>query len=677
MASLARPPKVFTRKRPAAGSGPSSPAKPLAADEKRTIAPAAIAAPSAPMSRVAREDFGAVSSLLDDLEYALEGLASKRATVAVLRRSAAESLAICSDRRQRTTLFRQDGTLVRLLLSLSSVTSADAQLSLMLAAMLNHVARAEQLADVDPRAFAACALLRLRLVTGSADTGAAGALDSSGKPLSPETWAHACEACPQWLDVAKPVPDAPGLRADARTLCVGALLVAADGCGEVREEARRLGGVADVLDALDEALETASERGGGDKEAEMYLELLQAVTFVQGRGGGGEGEGDEGAMPVSSQASGEGTLGEGAGEGARGSASSVASAESSARSVRPAARVTVTAAVRTSSPRLRAVLRVAASASDRLYDARGAHAQGGASSVPPAVKTAVAERPAAAKPAKRAKASAVSSASATEKRDPFAFDEEDDEQDPPAVPSPRVASKAKAKTEQANGRGAAAASVAGPSSSSAAGGAEPPAAGRQAGARDLLLLALEVLVNLTNGSVAGCEQLDAGGISLCAFVITREFEGAASRHGLPAHFDTALMALGVLTNCLEVRPEAKCAVAAATDDGARGGKPGATLLTALADALRGLLEPLPPGGGGEEVEMEREVCAANLTLLLGFLCHGHAQHAAAALRALGHSDWQVLAQLLHSFSELYANAQLLSSESAASMAGIVEWMQQN
>ena len=24
----------------------------------------------------------------------------------------------------------------------------------------------------------------------------------------------------------------------------------------------------------------ASERGGGDKEAEMYLELLQAVTFV-------------------------------------------------------------------------------------------------------------------------------------------------------------------------------------------------------------------------------------------------------------------------------------------------------------------------------------------------------------------------------------------------------------
>ena len=56
--------------------------------------------------RLARQDLGTVSLRLDDLEYALEGLTARRATLAVLRRSAIDVVSLCADRKQRSMLFR-------------------------------------------------------------------------------------------------------------------------------------------------------------------------------------------------------------------------------------------------------------------------------------------------------------------------------------------------------------------------------------------------------------------------------------------------------------------------------------------------------------------------------------------------------------------------------------------
>ena len=60
--------------------------------------------------------------------------------------------------------------------------------------------------------------------------------------------------------------------------------------------------------------------------------------------------------------------------------------------------------------------------------------------------------------------------------------------------------------------------------------------------------------------------------------------------------------------------------------------------------------------------MEREVTAAYVALLVGFLCRGVPSHCAAALRALGLTSFAPIAQLLRSFLELHSSAQLLSPE---------------
>ena len=41
-------------------------------------------------------------------------------------------------------------------------------------------------------------------------------------------------------------------------------------------------------------------------------------------------------------------------------------------------------------------------------------------------------------------------------------------------------------------------------------------------------------------------------LALLCRLITREFVGCEARFGLPRHFDTALMALGLLTNLVEM-----------------------------------------------------------------------------------------------------------------------------
>ena len=45
------------------------------------------------------------------------------------------------------------------------------------------------------------------------------------------------------------------------------------------------------------------------------------------------------------------------------------------------------------------------------------------------------------------------------------------------------------------------------------------------------------------------------------------------------------------------------------------------------------------------------------------------------LSALGMDDFRVLAELLLSFSQLYADAGLLSPEGLSAMGAIIEWMQ--
>ena len=72
--------------------------------------------------------------------------------------------------------------------------------------------------------------------------------------------------------------------------------------------------------------------------------------------------------------------------------------------------------------------------------------------------------------------------------------------------------------------------------------------------------------------------------------------------------------------------------------------------------------------------MEREISAAYIALVVGFLCRGAHDHAATALAELGEGSFCTVAALLHSFLELHSSAQLLSAEGAQAMAAIVEWM---
>jgi hypothetical protein len=124
------------------------------------------------------------------------------------------------------------------------------------------------------------------------------------------------------------------------------------------------------------------------------------------------------------------------------------------------------------------------------------------------------------------------------------------------------------------------------------------------------------------------------------------------------------MALGILTNCLEEGGQrAKMTVGGAL---VPPSVPGGTLLPLLATVLRALLQqtaaavaagagkaapPAGPASNGkqkaeaeqeaavaapdEQRAMERQVSAAYVALVVGFLCRGAPDHCAAALAALG------------------------------------------
>ena len=132
--------------------------------------------------------------------------------------------------------------------------------------------------------------------------------------------------------------------------------------------------------------------------------------------------------------------------------------------------------------------------------------------------------------------------------------------------------------------------------------------------RSILLLTLKVMVNLTNNQPSACEEVLSSptALPLIAKILVNECAGAERRGGLPRHFDTALMCLGLLTNILEVKPDARLAMGAIATHFAvdhsrvrpRGYKVGniqgpnnssspSTLLDLLATVLRSLLQPMP------------------------------------------------------------------------------------
>ena len=77
----------------------------------------------------------------------------------------------------------------------------------------------------------------------------------------------------------------------------------------------------------------------------------------------------------------------------------------------------------------------------------------------------------------------------------------------------------------------------------------------------------------------------------------------------------------------------------------------------------------------ERRAMEREVSAAYIALLIGFICKGSETAAADALAELAEPSFARVGTLLRGFLELHASANLISRESAKTMAGIVEWME--
>ena len=76
----------------------------------------------------------------------------------------------------------------------------------------------------------------------------------------------------------------------------------------------------------------------------------------------------------------------------------------------------------------------------------------------------------------------------------------------------------------------------------------------------------------------------------------------------------------------------------------------------------------------EQRAMERQVSAAYVALVVGFLCRDAADLCATALAELGEPTFERAAQILQSFLELHSSAQLLSAEGAEAMAAVVEWM---
>ena len=169
--------------------------------------------------RLARQDHGLQCMQQDDLEYALEGLTAKALTV--VRGSAADIVALCSDPKTRSPLFRSPGVLPRVLSTLeaagSNEVSSDAMVSLVLSGLMHVLAHG---GGVALHELAACLLRRLELsATPTSTTSAEPPPPPSASQLS-SVWRSLALMCPTVVASTDAVPsDADALRC-CRRLCI-------------------------------------------------------------------------------------------------------------------------------------------------------------------------------------------------------------------------------------------------------------------------------------------------------------------------------------------------------------------------------------------------------------------------------------------------------------------------
>ena len=256
-------------------------------------------------------------------------------------------------------------------------------------------------------------------------------------------------------------------------------------------------------------------------------------------------------------------------------------------------------------------------------------------------------------------------------KDPFEFDGDDS-----ALSSPQARASPKAP---------------GPGLSKARGGIEDKKL------NSLLLQVLKVLVNITNSQRLVClNMLKDGCFESLPSLLGLQFGGCSRRGGLPRHFDIALMILGILTNIVEVCPEACSEIGAkkihvvtvrqSTCSHDVKSHDEYTLIEFIASVLRCLLNSSPASASATvsskaskqqlvQREMEREVAGAYVSLLLGFLCRNSQALCSSALGKLGMERWTSVATLLRSFLTLHSRAKLLSPEGAIAMTQVVEWME--
>ena len=100
--------------------------------------------------QLSRMDASVSTSFIDDLEYALAGLAADKE--AVCHRSALDVIRLCADGKARAACFRMNGVLLRVLTALDAATApVEAEYALALSGILSTLSADSVLVDDDER----------------------------------------------------------------------------------------------------------------------------------------------------------------------------------------------------------------------------------------------------------------------------------------------------------------------------------------------------------------------------------------------------------------------------------------------------------------------------------------------------------------------------------------------
>lgn len=639
--------------------------------------PAKRAAQPAPhLLSLKRRDLADKSHALDELEYALDGLTNHKPAVA--SRSALDLLALCTDKPASITFLASCGALPRIAAALRGAREAslDGCAALALAAVTHALAQRD-LDLISTESLILAALLH----TSPAAASPSASIEAAPAPiLIPRLLAALRKLLPGAIELVDDSPDALMQRAAplARRLSLDALGAIAHRSLAARQHVCALGGLHTGL-ALLGTLSCDIEKRS---ELSSCLYLLQHATFLEPLGSAPP-PGAHAAAAAHSRSAASTVPAEHAmvtppsastfrarltppspsGGTADSASGGAAVASASAQAIRTADPLPLLELVR--------ALRSALGASAKEF-ATGRKASGRAASVHGPMRSRRRLTASAANPG-------VARTTAACDGDPFSLDNAT----APSATVPRdTISGAAPRAPQ------------------------PPFEG---GPLDLLLQALKVLVNLTNHQKSTCEKLIGDGSCFATFssILAYQFHGCALRAGLPYHFDSTLMAIGVLINIVEECPEAApllgntpCGIDVGSPAvkeafspasvSALGDSGGATLSSLLASAVRVLLQPpTPPPADGAAASsaapdakigaptaaMEREVAGAYASLLLGFLCRASEPLSAAALRRLELEHWAPVATLLRSFLAVHSSACLLSAEGASAMTAVVEWME--